>query len=589
MDPNKMEGGARPPFFDAPKTQGGEAAANAVPLSARTGPQAPAAAKTVPEPAQPPVSGEKTPLTCTQQAAPTAEGCEKTAPAYGPQPAPAERAPGPQAAPSPAPAKDAPPPAYAGPRPASATEVPGPAPGAPAPARPVWAKWMAPAALLSWLWGWAYVRGWLLGFENGPLFRVLFCALFLAGVEWMCRAAGRPASKESRLWLALWVALTADYTFKTASLFYNEAVMMWEFAALHLAAAYWVLARAGVLTEQRTGPFLPLDVLRAMIAVPFGKFFLRVRVLARALGDFLQSLAHRKKGNLWAGLVTLCAAAVVVLLAARLLASADDAFGAALEAFFRWFTLPEAMVTELVYFLLGLPVGAYLFGLAAGALKTVPDPARGPALRAGAEKLRLAPAGALGLSMALLLALYAAFFAVQLNYLTGGFFGSLPAGFTAAEYARRGFFELCAVVVLNFSVLTAAAKASRIPLRQSPALKGLAALLCLSNLLFAAVGASKMFLYIRRFGFTPKRIVSGWFILVLALLTVLALITLFRPFPVVRVAAAVFCGLFLALCLSQPDLWLRAANRQLVAAGVLDEEDVGDRLLYARPQYSTWD
>lgn len=532
MDPNKLEGGARPPFFDAPKNTAAVQTAKTPPAC---GPQA-APAENAPGP----------------QATPAAESGGKTAPVYGPQ------------APAPSPVPSVPP-------------------------RPAWARWMAPAALLSWLWGWSYVRGWLLGFSYGPLFRVLFCALFLAGVEWMCRAAGRPASKESRLWLALWVALTADYTFKTAGLFYNEAVMMWEFAALHLAAAYWVLARAGVLTEGRTGPFLPLDVLRALIGLPFGNFFLRIRVLGRALAGFLQNLPRRKKGGFWAGLITLCAAAVVLVLAAKLLAGADDAFGAALEAFFRWFTLPEAVVTELVYFLLGLPVGAYLFGLAAGALKTAPDPARGPALRAGAEKLRLAPAGALGLSMALLLALYAAFFAVQLNYLTGGFFGRLPAGFTAAEYARRGFFELCAIVVLNFSVLAAAAKASRVPLRQSPALKGLAALLCLSNLLFAAVGASKMFLYIRRFGFTPRRIVSGWFILVLALLTVLALVTLFRPFPAVRAAAAVFCGLFLALCLSQPDLWLRAANRQLVAAGVLQAEDVGDWLLETRLPYSTWE
>lgn len=485
---------------------------------------------------------------------------EKTPPVYGPLPVPAPAAGG-----SPAPAERS------------------------APARPAWAKWMAPAALVSWAWGWAYIRGAVLGFEYGPAFLALFCLLFFAGVEWMCRAAHRPAPKESRLWLALAAALAADYIFKISALYYHEAVQGWEFLALHLAAAYWVLARTGLLTEQRTGPFLPLDVLRALVIVPFGNFFLRIRVLARALGDLLQSLAHRKRGNLWAGLVTLCVAAGVLAVAAGLLASADDTFGAALNTFFRWFTLPEAVLTELMYFLLGLPVGAYLFGLAAGALKTAPDPARGSGLRAGAEKLRLAPAGALGVSMALLLALYAAFFAVQLGYLTGGFLGSLPAGFTAAEYARRGFFELCAVVVLNFSVLAAAAKTSRTPLRQSPALKGLAALLCLSNLLFAAVGASKMFLYIRRFGFTPKRVVSGWFILVLAVLTVLALVSVFRPFSAVRAAAAVFCGLFLALCLSQPDVWLRAANRQLVAAGVVEAADIGDWLLEMGPQHSTRD
>lgn len=496
------------------------------------------------EPALPPVSGEKTP------------------PAYGPG----------AAAETPAPA---PAPACAGQQPAS-------------PARPPLPKWMVPAALFSWLWGWAYARGLLFGFEYGPVFMALFCLLFFAGVEWMCRAADRPAPKESRLWLALWGLLAADYIFKISALFYHDAVQNWEFFALHLAAAYWVLARTGSLTEERTGPFLPLDVLRALVILPFGNFFLRVRVLFRALVSWLQNLSGRKKGNFWAGVVTLCVAVPVLVLAAGLLSGADAAFGDALKGFFRWFTLPEALLSEFLYFAVGLPVGAYLFGLAAGTLKKDPGPARGPSLRAEAEKLRLAPGGALAFCLALLLALYVLFFSIQLNYLTGGFFGRLPSGFTAAAYARRGFFELCAVVVLNFSVLTAAAKASRTPLRQSPVLKVLAVLLCLSNLLFAAVGASKMVLYIRRFGFTPRRVVSGWFILVLAVLTVLALVSLFRPFPVVRAAAAVFCGMFLALCLSQPDLWLRAANRQLAACGIVEAEDVGDWLLYMPKEQFTW-
>ena len=97
-----------------------------------------------------------------------------------------------------------------------------------------------------------------------------------------------------------------------------------------------------------------------------------------------------------------------------------------------------------------------------------------------------------------------------------------------------------------------------------------------------------MFLYIRRFGFTPNRVVSGWFILMLAVLTVLALASIFRPFPVARAAAAVFCAMFLALCLSQPDLWLRAANRQLAAAGVVEKEDIGHWLLYMPAEHSTW-
>ena len=553
MEPRKKEGSACPPVFPAPKNQAAE-------------------------PALPPVSGGKTP------------------PAYGPQtgsapmPKPAASAPFPAgAAAAPAPGSACGPQAASAQKETPAAPAPGTPPVSPAASLPPLPKWMVPAALVSWVWGWTYARGLLFGFEYRAVFMALFCLLFFAGVEGMCRAAARPASKESRLWLALWGLLAADYIFKISALYYYDAVQTWEFLALHLAAAYWVLARTGSLTEGRTGPFLPLDGLRALVTVPFGNFFLRIRVLGRALIDWLRGLAGRKKGSVWAGVVTLCVAAPVLALAAGLLSSADDAFGAALENFFRWFTLPEAVFTELMYFAVGLPVGAYLFGLAAGALKKAPDPARGASLRAEAEKLRLAPGGALALCLALLLALYVLFFSIQLNYLTGGFFGHLPDGFTAAEYARRGFFELCAVVVLNFSVLTAAAKTSRTPLRQSPVLKGLAAALCLSNLLFAAVGASKMFLYIRRFGFTPNRIVSGWFILVLAVLTVLALVSIFRPFAVVRAAAAVFCAMFLALCLSQPDVWLRAANRQLAAAGVVDRKDVGDWLLYMPEKSSAWD
>lgn len=561
MEPRKKEGSACPPAFPAPKNQ-------------------------AMEPAAPAVTGEKTPPAYGPQTG-SAPMPKPAASASFPAGAAAAPAPGSACGPQAASAQKETP---AAPAPGTPPVSPAPCPGeAPATSRPPLPKWMVPAALVSWAWGWTYARGLLFGFEYRAVFMALFCLLFFAGVEGMCRAAARPASKESRLWLALWGLLAADYIFKISALYYYDAVQTWEFLALHLAAAYWVLARTGSLTEGRTGPFLPLDGLRALVTVPFGNFFLRIRVLLRALAGWLQGLAGRKKGSLWAGVVTLCVAAPVLALAAGLLSSADDAFGAALENFFRWFTLPEAVFTELMYFAVGLPVGAYLFGLAAGALKKAPDPARGASLRAEAEKLRLAPGGALALCLALLLALYVLFFSIQLNYLTGGFFGHLPEGFTAAEYARRGFFELCAVVVLNFSVLTAAAKTSRTPLRQSPVLKGLAAALCLSNLLFAAVGASKMFLYIRRFGFTPNRIVSGWFILVLAVLTVLALVSVFRPFPVVRAAAAVFCAMFLAFCLSQPDVWLRAANRQLAAAGVVEREDVGDWLLYMPEKSSAWD
>ncbi len=112
-----------------------------------------------------------------------------------------------------------------------------------------------------------------------------------------------------------------------------------------------------------------------------------------------------------------------------------------------------------------------------------------------------------------------------------------------------------------------AAKLSRRPLRQSPALKALSLCLCGANLLFAAVSFSKLYLYISRFGLTPKRVLSSWFAQVLAVLSVLAALSILRPFRAVRAGVIAFCGLFLLLCLCQPDLLIHKANRQLYRTG----------------------
>ncbi|MFA4886568.1 MAG: DUF4173 domain-containing protein, partial [Desulfotomaculaceae bacterium] len=48
---------------------------------------------------------------------------------------------------------------------------------------------------------------------------------------------------------------------------------------------------------------------------------------------------------------------------------------------------------------------------------------------------------------------YLLFSIIQFSYLYGGQNYSLPAGFTYAEYARRGFFELVAVAIINLSIL----------------------------------------------------------------------------------------------------------------------------------------
>ena len=183
----------------------------------------------------------------------------------------------------------------------------------------------------------------------------------------------------------------------------------------------------------------------------------------------------------------------------------------------RWFEL-----------VLSLPVGAYLFGLIAGSCREERS-----ALDESAEWARRRLAGLrrvphrvwLGLAAVFVL-LYLLFFAVQARYLFGAFARRLPEGFIVSEYARRGFFELCRVMALNFALLWLVTRTADHGTREEPALRQVCLLLLAESLLFAAVAASKLGLYIDCFGFTPLRFQSLWLVAVLAFGCLCALVSL---------------------------------------------------------------
>jgi len=52
--------------------------------------------------------------------------------------------------------------------------------------------------------------------------------------------------------------------------------------------------------------------------------------------------------------------------------------------------------------------------------------------------------------------LYAFFIAIQFSYLFGSLRYGLPQNFTYAQYARKGFFELVAVTLINLIILLGA-------------------------------------------------------------------------------------------------------------------------------------
>lgn len=355
----------------------------------------------------------------------------------------------------------------------------------------------------------------------------VFCALFCAMAEWFYR--GTPRADESWFWLGC-LAVTA-----LAATFGENRV--WEgYTPLftHAFAVYYVLCRSGRLLEGESGQLLPLDALFGLIVFPFKHLFLRIRTVSFAL-------THRKTGEethpaAWAAMAVGALLALGLLaLAVRELSGADAAFDAwtqKLLGVFQW-RLNEQTLWNV---LLSLPVGAYLFGLIAGTGREKIEAvrARGERVNAALGSLRKVPVAVWTAALGVFAALYLAFFSLQAGYLFGAFVKMIPDGYTIAEYARQGFFSLCRVMAVNFALLWLVTRACVKPVRQEKTLLLLCAVLLCQSLVFAAIAASKLYLYISSYGFTPRRLQSAWLIAVLAAGTGCALYSLVTGKKAVR-------------------------------------------------------
>lgn len=207
----------------------------------------------------------------------------------------------------------------------------------------------------------------------------------------------------------------------------------------------------------------------------------------------------------------------VVVVLVLLLVSADAAFEGLLAL------LPEFKWQKTVgSFLFGIPLW-FIFYTRTTALHHLP----------GAEAKEKSRKGlhALTVNTVLIAAavVYVAYLLSQLAYFVGGFAGILPEGYTLAEYARRGFFEmgwLCAVnLALIAGCIALVSARGKVP--------GLTRILCLFlglvTLFLVATASAKMFLYIESYGLTRLRVLTEVFMIWLGLTTVFVCVWLFRP------------------------------------------------------------
>lgn len=152
-----------------------------------------------------------------------------------------------------------------------------------------------------------------------------------------------------------------------------------------------------------------------------------------------------------------------------------------------------------------------------------------------------------------ILALYAVFCAIQVRYLVFGLLTDgtiqLPAGLTYSEYARSGFFQLIAVVLLNllaFGLVIRYCKQSRL-------IYGLLTGLLVLSMVMASSDALRLSMYIDAYGLTWLRLVSITFIPVVAIIIVLAGVRLrVKKLPLIAVSLTLVLIWWIALGIANP-------------------------------------
>lgn len=259
---------------------------------------------------------------------------------------------------------------------------------------------------------------------------------------------------------------------------------------------------------------------------------------------------------------------------ATLLSSADTGVATLLKHIGRLFT--EDFFEIFWEILIGLLVGAWMFA----AMYCATNQTRYPeicdtAFEQKLENKRIIPTLGLCASVTPICLLYTAYVISQISYFCSAFFGKLPNTMSYAEYARRGFFELCAIAVLNLIViLVTTGCCKRVDEKQPTSAKIYGCVLCLFTLFIIATAIAKMVLYINVYGLTRLRLYTTWFMLLLAIVFVVIFAMQFtnRLHPA-RILVTSFTVMFALLVFSRPDALVAEYNITRWQNGTLEDPD----------------
>ena len=352
------------------------------------------------------------------------------------------------------------------------------------------------------------------------------------------------------------------------ALFDNWGIKFLNFWFTMAIYIYWICLSTDRQLDRSLSSYIIGDGFNQILLVPFNNF-------TCAPNSLKMVLRHNKNSkrllSLGLGILIFLPLLIAVI---NLLISADAAFERFMVNIYnltRW----DSFFNIVWQVLLGIPVAAYLFGLLYGNRRgRYTNKITTTAMDKLTLDLRLAPRLTIYSPLTTFNLVYFIFFVVQATYLFSALSGALPDSFTYAEYARRGFFQLCAVAGINLGLIAFSHLVTKRGAGEEPTALRIQYLITSGfTILLIITAFSKMLMYIQTYGLTPLRVYTSWFMLLLFFIFMVIIVRQLRRFNASRWMIAGFITLFMLLSYGNVDGLIARYNLDRYQNGSLSAVD----------------
>ena len=373
-------------------------------------------------------------------------------------------------------------------------------------------------------------------------------------------------NNESIILSILMILLAISFT-----VFYNYSLSIFMQMAMNFMLIYLPVTVFNKLIKSETSALILYDYINALVFIPIHN---ATAFWICMFSKRVKSASNTKTKYFLHIFFGLLIGTPFIMIVIFLLSSADATFK---NIFDNLFNLDISVPKNIGTLIWSLPMATYLYALIYGS--SIEDNSKSfniDKFNKTMDNAASIPRLSLYTVNAVICCFYILFIGIQAIYFIDILGGSLPADFTYSDYARRGFFELLTVALINI-VFIVVAKILSVKNENNKYMRIHILLNSILTLVLISVAFAKMYLYISTYGLTTLRIIPSVFMIFLCFVFAFIIMGEFKKnFPVTKLSFYAGNILFVLLCLANIDAVVAGYNLNAYMNGNLPYYDIYD-------------